>query len=727
MVKRRLTLSLVAFSTIIYAAPTDTNTTTPSPEVNSIDLGDVEFSDTKIKKRAKVKKVKREFAKKRVKSYSPAAPAPKIEEKKSQDEQEVTLDNLAKIEIKSADVAEAIARNIPSIALVRRSGIANDIVVRGLKKDNIAITIDGTKIYGACPNRMDPPLSHIMANNIDYIEVKEGNDVSTQGAMGASIKVHTLEPTKDFSGDMNLGLGRWNYKKLSTYLSGGAGDFRFAIGLSTESSDQYRDGDGDDFAGQQDRYIATHPKAKSMAYKPALRDMEAYTKSTFLGKLYWDITDNQTLKFSYTANRSNDILYPNTPMDADYDNSDLYNIEYEAKDLGAFSKNLKIQYYHTKVDHPMSNRNRLSSMMMGVITHHLTTDVKGGKVSNQFEYCNHNIEIGADYSKRNWDGLYYKNGNLFPLALRHSIWDVDTKNAGAYIKDTITLGDFVWDLGLRYDNFDITTPRVGDRDRTFNALTGSLMLNYLLNPTTKLFIGAGSGYRVPDGKELYYRNKKGIMIGNDDLEGVRNYEIDAGVKYQSSNLTLKLKGFYNYLKDDILYNSTAKKVGTMIVGEYENVDAYIYGVEFSGGYSFSKCLISDFSLSWLRGKKDKPLTGQTDTDLPDIPPFRVTFGIDYMPTDSLTLRAEFQGSSRWSKIDSDNGEQELAGWGVVNLKLKKSWGEHFEIIAGVDNLFDQKYATSNTYKDLTLITGGGDVMLMNEPGRYTYVNFRYKF
>ncbi len=77
-----------------------------------------------------------------------------------------------------------------------------------------------------------------------------------------------------------------------------------------------------------------------------------------------------------------------------------------------------------------------------------------------------------------------------------------------------------------------------------------------------------------------------------------------------------------------------------------------------------------------------------------------------MPTDTLTFRAEVQTSSRWSSIDSDNGEQELAGWGILNLKLKKSFGEHFEVIAGVDNLLDQKYQVSNTYKDLTLFTGG---------------------
>ncbi len=759
MLQKRLTLSILASTLILSSAPLDSNTTTPSKlteaenEPEAVDLGDVEFSDREIKRKPKVTvkkrkkspKVKRaepKVVKREIKSYSPAksikkeslkevAESQNIDtqqtQEKTQDEDSIKLENISKIEVKSADVAEAIAKNSPSVSLVRRSGIANDLIVRGLKKDNISILIDGTKIYGACPNRMDPPLSHVLANNIDYIEVKEGNDVTAQGAMGASIKVHTLEPTKEFKGDMNVGVGRWGYRKLSTSLGGGLGDFRFWIGLSTESANQYQDGAGDDFAHQQDRYIANNPKAGGLAYKPDLRDMKAYTKSTMMGKIFWDITQNQTLKFSYTANRSKDILYPNTPMDADYDNSDLYNVDYEIRDLGEFSKKLNLQYYHTEVDHPMSNRNRKSSIKMGVVTHHLTTEVDGGKISNQFDYCNHSVELGADYSKRKWDGLYYKNGKLFPEAKMHSIWSVETEDRGLYIKDKFQAGDFIWDLGLRYDSFEITTPRVGDRDREFNELTGNLMLTYILNQSTKIFAGVGSGYRVPDGKELYYRNKMGIAIGDDDLDGVRSYEFDAGVKYSCGDVALQLKGFYNYLKDDILYNSTGQNIGGKVYGKYENVDAYIYGLEFSGGYRLSDKLITDFSLAWIEGKKESPLTGQSDKDLPEIPPLRATFGVDYMPSDTLTFRTEFQASSRWNKIDSDNGEQAIAGWGVVNLKLKKSWGEHFEITAGVDNLFDQKYRVSNSYKDLTLITGGDEVMLLNEPGRYTYINFRYKF
>ena len=65
----------------------------------------------------------------------------------------VEVTDVSEEQIKSADLADALSKNVPSISIVRRSGIANDIILRGQKKDNINILIDDAKIYGGCPNK----------------------------------------------------------------------------------------------------------------------------------------------------------------------------------------------------------------------------------------------------------------------------------------------------------------------------------------------------------------------------------------------------------------------------------------------------------------------------------------------------------------------------------------------------------------------------------------------
>ncbi len=263
-------------------------------------------------------------------------------------------------DIKSADLAEALFKQSPSVALSRRSGIANDIVVRGQRKDNINVTIDGAKVHGACPNRMDPPISHILTNNVDYIEINEGPfNVEDFGSLSADVKIHTIKPTEEFEGEVNVGMGSWGYKKGSFALSGGITDnVRVLLTGSAEESEQYEDGDGNTFAEQIDNYIEGQPSLMGTAYQDQYRDMDAYSKKTLMAKLFWDITDTQELRLSYTANRSDDVLYPSSKMDALYDDSDIYNIEYIAKDLGMYSKELNLQFYQSEVDHPMSNMYR---------------------------------------------------------------------------------------------------------------------------------------------------------------------------------------------------------------------------------------------------------------------------------------------------------------------------------------------------------------------------------
>lgn len=634
-------------------------------------------------------------------------------------------------EIKSADVAEALFKQSPGVALVRRSGVANDIVVRGQKKDNINVTIDGAKLYGACPNRMDPPVSHVLTNNIDSIEINEGPyNVEDFGVVSADVKIHTLKPTKAWHGDVNVNVGSWGYKKGAFSLSGGTDRVRVLLSASTEKSGQYKDGNGRDFAQQQDAYIATHPKAKGMAYTPNYRDMDAFSKKTLMGKLFWDITDTQSVSFSYTQDRSDDVLYPNTPMDADYDKGEIYTFNYTLKALGKYSKKLTLDLYRSEVDHPMSNRYRRSTGKLmgngtlGVLKHQLSTKMEGAKLKNRFTMGHHDITVGIDYSKRNWDGAYWRNEKPFPNAKHpnfHSIWDAQTENTALFVTDKVSFDSVDLKAGLRYDDTTVSTARPGVPENSYNALNGNLFATYHVNENLKYFAGVGVASRVPDGKELYFhtKGKMGHTVGNVQLHKVVNREVDIGMNATYDNATFKAKLFYSDLKDDILYNATTKR--------YENADATIWGIELSGTYVVTESLYVDYGAAYQRGKKKDPLTNQTDTDLPEIAPMKANVALNYDWDETLSLSAEVIASAKWCNYDADNGEKALGSYAVVHLKGTKQFTKQFALTVGIDNLFDTSYAVSNTYKDLTLIAGGDEVMSMYEPGRYVYMNATYRF
>ena len=132
--------------------------------------------------------------------------------------------------------------------------------------------------------------------------------------------------------------------------------------------------------------------------------------------------------------------------------------------------------------------------------------------------------------------------------------------------------------------------------------------------------------------------------------------------------------------------------------------------------------------AYKRGEKEKALEGQSDKDLANMAPLHAKFACNYEYANNSLATLEFKASEKWSKYDDDNGEQSIDAWNILNFKLKHAINKKFDLTIGANNIFDTSYATSNTYADLTLImAGGGNIMLLNEPGRYLYANVDLKF
>jgi len=625
----------------------------------------------------------------------------------------------------SADVADALSTAVPSIDMSRRSGIANDVLIRGQKRDNITVEVDGTRVCGACPNRMDPPVSHVLANQIESIEVIEGPyDVTTFGTLSGGVKIETKQPSQELKGSVNAGFGSFNYKKFGASISGGNEIIRVAATLSTESSDQYKDGDGNTIADQVDNYAGTNPLLQGVKFQNKYHDMPAYKKNSAMVKAFITTAQNQELRLSVTANRSDNILYGNSKMDALYDDSNIYAVSYNIDELTQDYKNLNIQYYHSDVDHPMATTYRNSSAGANpIMKNWLTTSMDGIKLKNTLNIQGYNFLIGLDGSKRNWDGHYEKNDNpnYLPGGLgRKSIDNTDTKNTALFAKVQKNYAAFSVSIGTRVDSTTITNDKY--EDNNYNSIGLNILTTYDFTQEHKLFFGLGQASRVPDARELYFVNKNALRIGTAELSDTTNREIDLGYEANTELLSFKIKAFYSMLNDYIYYNKSLSQ------NNFENIDATIYGVELSASFYTTDDLTIDMGASYKRGKKDKALSGQTNTNLTDMAPLRGNIAANYEYANNSIATLEFRASDKWDTIDDDNGEQVLDAWMIVNAKIKHAINKKFDFTLGINNILDKTYAQSNTGADLVLITGGSsDVMLMNEPGRYIYTNLDFKF
>ena len=102
------------------------------------------------------------------------------------------------------DMGEAL-KQVEGVSYVRKGAIANDLVLRGFQKDNINVLVDGVRIHGACPARMDPPSFHYDFAEVEEVKVVKGPyDLTNPGGLGGTVDARTKKAAKGGGGDLNL-------------------------------------------------------------------------------------------------------------------------------------------------------------------------------------------------------------------------------------------------------------------------------------------------------------------------------------------------------------------------------------------------------------------------------------------------------------------------------------------------------------------------------------------
>jgi len=640
---------------------------------------------------------------------------------------------------KQTDLAQILSETLPEITLIRASGVGNDISLRGFKKDNINVLIDGAKVCGACPNRMDPPSMHISTSQIKEVEVREGAfDVANFGSLGGAINVITKEPTGDLGGEVSITGGSFGYKKGSVILNGGDEKIKATVGYSYESSEQYEDGDGLKMSEQVSKL------AKMDGDKYINNNLDAYARENYWAKFVVELSENQQFKVSYLRDDASDVLYPAFGMDAQVDVTDMINAEYSIYELGKNWDKLSFQYYYSKVEHEMGTHFRKSGLTpLTFRTHAVDSSIFGAKVENRFNFDGFGVDVGVDGSKRNWHGNCINEPTNTMRQTR--IPDVDTSNIAIFSKANKTISNVQISGGLRVDKTTIDaskdalksqyTPMLaqnyysGHEDKDFTNLSGNAKIKYNFNDSSNMFVAVGQTIRVPDAQEMYFINiakdANNNMIwgrqGNPNLNETKNKEIDVGFETLIFDTNIQTTVFYSDLTDYIY----AYKKGSNLT--FQNIDASIYGFDIKSVTFLNNEFSLEGGIAYQRGQKDEALSGQNDKNLAEISPLKGRVAIKYDDYKYYGL-IEFLASSE-QKIDSDNGEIDIGGYSVLNLKAGMNITKDIQLNGGIENILDKTYAVNNSYVGRGLIASNSTLepLVLNEPGRNFYINLNYSF
>jgi len=629
-------------------------------------------------------------------------------------------------ESSAKDVGEALTK-LEGIWKIRKGGIANDVVLRGFYRDNINVLIDDDRVYGACPNRMDPPAFHVDFSQVEKIEVLKGPfDVRHQGSMAGLVSIITKKPERGFHLKLNASAGSFNFINLSPVISYADDKFNILVGHSYRYSKPYKDGDG--------KKVTEYAN-----YKPQFINSKAFEINTYWTKLGFKPIENHSVEFSYTRQDARHVLYPYLRMDAIYDKTDRFNMNYQIDGISNVLKSLKFHFYYTKVDHWMDDRYRTSA---GMGLWSMATDAKSKTYGGKLEANLGDLTLGFEAYKRNWDAINYMGMGMM-VQSQFVIPDVDTDSFGLYGEYKKNLSDRLrWVAGLRLDttktqadsskaNTDLYFAYKNTRStsKTDTYPSGNVQLFYELQKGTELFVGLGHSVRVPDPQERYFALKRmgTDWVGNPELKPSRNTELDLGIKHSTDRALIKATAFYSYVQDYITVHNqnrvnSVPGVMNSQARSYENVNAQFFGGEVDLRLSLTQELFLFGGMSYVQARKEtKPEKNINSSNVAEIPPLKTRIALRY---DKGSYFGEMETilSATQNRTDTDLREQKTSGYGVVNIKVGGNF-KGFTLNVGIDNVFDKRYFEHLSYQRDPFATG----VKVPEPGRTFYINASYTF
>jgi iron complex outermembrane receptor protein len=476
-------------------------------------------------------------------------------EKESPMEESLTIREVR--ESPARDMGEAL-KHVEGVSYVRKGAIANDLVLRGFQKDNINVLVDGVRIHGACPARMDPPSFHYDFAEVEEVKVVKGPyDLTNPGGLGGMVDARTKKADKGLGGDLSLTYGSYDSVNTSATGSYGTDKYDALLGYAYKYSGVPKSGDG--------KLITDiYPSSSPSRYRPDTVDSKAYEINTGWVKFGVNPTADSRSDISYTYQDAEHVLYPYLKMDADSDLTHRLNWTYSIRKLSPLVTDLKLQAYWNRVKHLMDDRWRVSSnpSMMVTRPYSMQTDAKtqvaGAKVNASFAVGPGSLKSGIDYYNRSWDAVN-RRAMYKGYADNAMIPDVYIDNLGIFSEYELPLGSrFTLKGGLRGDltwaeATKSNTLVTSGTDADFGEISANLQLTHTPFPGLEIFTGIARGTRPPDPQELYLdvpaMSPAVSWRGNPNLKPTVNHQADIGAKYSNNRFYVSASLFYSDLQD----------------------------------------------------------------------------------------------------------------------------------------------------------------------------------
>lgn len=142
------------------------------------------------------------------------------------------------------------------VGLIRRgTNLTPDFYLRGFKRGEIEVTVDGERFFNACPNRMDPPLVRLNPLELATVQI-DPSGLSLQSGLGGRVAYQRRAPTQAWSLTAMVQSRLESESSVETAVTASAQHHRLSLRWLTPRS--YVTGRGQSFGelyGYQDTHV----------------------------------------------------------------------------------------------------------------------------------------------------------------------------------------------------------------------------------------------------------------------------------------------------------------------------------------------------------------------------------------------------------------------------------------------------------------------------------------
>ena len=339
-----------------------------------------------------------------------------------------------------------------------------------------------------------------------------------------------------------------------------------------------------------------------------------------------------------------------------------------------------------------------SNPFLGFTLHHLSAN------ANYEFHLNQNSSITAGVQ-----GKLLSNANFGYSVL---IPEYKQKDFGAFVinRNSFLKNKLHLDMAIRIDETQISTQLSGIKDsvnympknnKSFQHLSTSLGINYLINKHFSLFGNIGSGYRAPNAAEL---TSNGVRLetqryekGNSNFNKEFNTLGEVGVNFETKNFEIELTVYNNIISNFIYSEKTTDSIQNLgrkwVVYQFKQQNATIWGGE-------SKLQLHPEFLKWFNYSCTFTSTNGKLSDgrnIPMMPPYKLNQEITLIKSKAGKFEHAFLRASGlyvFNQNKTYTNELSTPGYLILNIGTGGNislYKQPFEISIGVNNLFNKQY------------------------------------